>query len=57
MALAVLMAPAFTSGQSQDETGQATAPQDFEAWRFPKPNLKIATRPLMLISDGSAVRV
>jgi len=56
LALAVWTAPAFTSGQSQNETEQATAPQDFEGWRLPTPNPKITTRPLMRIPDGSVVR-
>lgn len=57
LALVVWMAPAFTSGQSQNETEQATVPQDFGAWwLLPGPDPRITTRPLMLMSDGSAVR-
>jgi len=56
LALAVWTAPAFTSGQSQNETEQATASQDFESLRLPTPNPKITTRQLTRISDGSVVR-
>jgi len=57
LALVVLMAPALTSGQEQNENQQATVPRDFGAWwLLPGPDPKITTRPIMLMSDGSTVR-
>ncbi len=57
LALAVWMAPAFTSGQSQSETQQDPVPEGFGfPWWVPNPEPRITTRQLMLMSDGSLVR-
>jgi len=49
-----LAAPAFTSGQSQNETRQATVVQDFGfPWWRTNPDPRISIRPVLLLSDQS----